>query len=190
MWRDFFLLMDELIDILDANGNMTKKTAMKSEAHKNGWFHQTVHVWFYTSDGKILLQQRGKEKDVYPLLWDVSVAGHVGAGEDIVEAAIREIQEEIGLATTPSDLEKIGIFKSIQNHSEELKDYEFHHTFISKLNVHFNSLQKQVSEVEALKLIPINQFSEELKEISKYGYVPHNPTYYETILYKIFECLY
>ncbi|VXC33745.1 Hydrolase (fragment) [Maribacter litoralis] len=44
--------MDELIDILDANGNLTNRTAMKSEAHKNGWYHQTVHVWFYTLDGR------------------------------------------------------------------------------------------------------------------------------------------
>ena len=181
--------MDELIDILDADGNMTRKTAMKSEAHKNGWFHQTVHIWFYTSDSKVLLQQRGKEKDVYPLLWDVSVAGHIGAGEDIIESAIREIQEEIGLTTTPPDLDKIGIFKSIQNHSIALKDYEFHHTFISKLNTPFSCLQKQESEVEALKLIAINQFSEEIKEISKYGYVPHNQSYYETIISKIFENL-
>ena len=79
----FFYPMDELIDILDANGNLTNRTAMKSKAHKNGWYHQTVHVWFYTLDGKILLQQRSKNKDVFPLLWDVSVAGHIGAGENI-----------------------------------------------------------------------------------------------------------
>ena len=81
--------MDELIDILDSNGDFTGKTAMKSEAHKNGWFHATVHIWFYTTDGKILLQQRGKHKETHPLLWDVSVAGHVGAGEAIETSAIR-----------------------------------------------------------------------------------------------------
>ncbi|WP_324026767.1 NUDIX domain-containing protein [Maribacter sp. BPC-D8] len=177
--------MDELIDILDAEGNMTFTTAMKSEAHKNGWFHQTVHIWFYTSDGKILLQQRGKNKDVYPLLWDISVAGHIGAGENIITSALREVQEEIGLTIAASDLEKIGIFKSIKNHSETLKDYEFHHTFIAELKLPFNALQKQDSEVEALKLVSKNQFGTELKDVSTYNYVPHDTSYYETILEEI-----
>ncbi|SHK28490.1 Isopentenyldiphosphate isomerase [Maribacter aquivivus] len=177
--------MDELIDILDADGNMTKTTAMKSEAHKNGWFHQTVHIWFYTKDGSILMQQRGKEKDVYPLLWDVSVAGHIGAGEDIITSALREIQEEIGLTILPSELEKIGIFKSVKNHSEVLKDYEFHHTFIAKLKSPFSTLQKQDSEVEALKLISLNEFSKVLKDPIKYSYVPHDISYYRTILKEI-----
>ena len=173
--------MDELIDILDADGNMTNTTAMKSEAHKNGWFHQTVHIWFYTSDGKILMQQRGKEKDVYPLLWDVSVAGHIGAGESIITSAIREVQEEIGLQISPSDLKKIGVFKSIHNHSETLKDYEFHHTFIAELKSPFSSLKKQENEVESLELVSIKQFGKAIKNISTFKYVPHEISYYKNI---------
>ena len=42
--------MDELIDVLDADGNYTGETILKSVAHKNGVFHPTVHIWFYTTD--------------------------------------------------------------------------------------------------------------------------------------------
>ncbi|MEP3384912.1 MAG: NUDIX domain-containing protein, partial [Flavobacteriaceae bacterium] len=100
--------MDELIDILDENGNHVGKTCLKSEAHLKGLFHPTVHIWFYTKDGGILFQKRGKDKKTFPLLWDVSVAGHIGAGEPIIEAAIREVEEEIGLKVLASDLDKIG----------------------------------------------------------------------------------
>ena len=61
--------MDELVDILDAAGNYTGKIAMKSEAHRNGLFHPTVHVWFYTKNGQILIQQRAENKETHPLLW-------------------------------------------------------------------------------------------------------------------------
>ena len=88
--------MDEEVDILTDSGEYTGTTCLKSEAHKNGWCHPTVHVWLYTADGKVLLQQRGKHKKTFPLLWDVSVAGHVSAGEDILAAAKREVQEEVG----------------------------------------------------------------------------------------------
>ena len=89
--------MDELVDILDEHGNLTGQSCLKSEAHLKGLLHPTVHVWLYTKDGRVLIQQRGKNKDTHPLLWDVSVAGHVASGEGIPLAAVREVQEEVGL---------------------------------------------------------------------------------------------
>ena len=127
--------MDERIDIVDGHGNPTGETRMKSEAHRLGLLHSTVHVWCYTHDGHILLQQRGKEKETFPLLWDVSVAGHVGAGEGIEISALREIKEEIGVDTTIGKLKKIGIFPSLQKHNETLIDRELHHVFLLKLSI-------------------------------------------------------
>ncbi|ASV31936.1 NUDIX hydrolase [Maribacter cobaltidurans] len=178
--------MDELVDILDEEGKYKGISLMKSQAHQKGLFHPTVHVWFYTPNGQILIQQRGKDKDTYPLLWDVSVAGHVGAGENIKISAVREIEEEIGLKIKPSDLHKIGIFKSVQKHSESLIDCEFHHTFLVELRVSLENLTKQESEVEDLKLVSITQFEEELgnEEKSK-KYVPHSSDYYKTILAEV-----
>lgn len=182
--------MDELIDILNADGEPLGTTAMKSEAHKKGLFHATVHIWFYTEDGKILLQKRALTKETHPSLWDVSVAGHIGAGESIVNSAIREIQEEIGLPVKGTELQKIGVFKSIQKHSEQLFDCEFHHTFLVKLKVCLENLTKQQSEVDDLKLISIIQFENELynKELAK-QYVPHSKKYYTKILKEIKQLL-
>lgn len=178
--------MDELVDILDETGNATGKRAMKSTAHAKGWFHPTIHVWLYTEDGKVLIQQRGKDKDTHPLLWDVSVAGHIGAGEDIETSAIREVEEEIGLSISKKDLEKIGVFSSVHKHREDLIDCEFHHTFLCELKLPFEKLKKQDSEVAQLDLIPLTQFSEEtwgLANIKKY--VPHDIKYYQTIVQEI-----
>lgn len=178
--------MDELIDILTANGEPTGITAMKTDAHKKGLFHPTVHIWFYTSDGKILLQKRAENKDTHPRLWDVSVAGHIGAGEDILDSALREIAEEIGLIISQAELHKIGIFKSVQKHSESLIDCEFHHTFLSELKVPLEKLTKQESEVNDLKLLSIKQLEEELIHPDKSKiYVPHSQAYYATILREI-----
>jgi isopentenyldiphosphate isomerase len=170
--------MDELIDILDSDGKYTQKTAMKSEAHAKGLFHPTVHIWFYTTNQEVLIQQRAKTKNTYPLLWDVSVAGHIGAGEDIITSAIREIQEEIGLTINEKDLEKIGVFKSIQKHSESLLDCEFHHVFLSELKIPLNSLCKQDSEVHALALVSISDLKANILDADWKTYVPHEISYY------------
>lgn len=174
--------MDELVDILDSEGNYTGKVALKSEAHKNGWFHPTVHVWFFTADGRVLIQQRAATKDTHPLLWDVSVAGHIGAGEKTEDAAVREVKEEIGLEITAPNLRKIGVFKAVHKHNENLEDCEFHHVFLYKLNLPISTLSRQKSEVNDLKLIPLIRFSEEtwgLANVSKYA--PHGAEYYKTI---------
>lgn len=175
--------MDELLDVLDTDGNFIGETIIKSIAHKKGLFHPTIQVWFYTADQKILIQQRARNKDTHPLLWDVSVAGHVGAGENIELSAVREVEEEIGLKISKDDLQKIGIFKSVHKHSENLIDCEFNHTYICELKAPFESLQKQESEVEDLALIPLLQFSEEtwgMANLKKY--VPHGTDYYKTIV--------
>ena len=175
--------MNELIDILDASGNLTGKTCLKSEAHKNGWFHNTAHVWFYTSQGKILLAQRAASKTIFPLLWDVSVAGHIDAGESVIEGAIREVKEEIGLCLNKNELEKIGISKCLQTYGDSIKDYEFHHTFISKLKTPIKSLSIQKEEVNAVKLVTMNQFKTLLTNSKNNShFVKTNYAYYEFIL--------
>lgn len=181
--------MDELLDILNADGKATGKVELKSYAHRMGLFHATVHIWFYTDDGSILLQQRGKNKTTHPLLWDVSVAGHIAAGESVEISALREIEEEIGITVNCKSLKKIGIFKSIQKHHSNLIDCEFHHTFLCKLTVPFEILQKQESEVEALKLIPIARFRVEIENIKNFDYVPHDGDYYKTMSEEITKCL-
>ncbi|MGB3152847.1 MAG: hydrolase, partial [Maribacter sp.] len=37
--------MDELIDILNEEGEFTGETKLKSYAHRMGLFHSTVHIW-------------------------------------------------------------------------------------------------------------------------------------------------
>lgn len=148
--------MDELIDILDENGNYTGKTCLKSEAHKYGYFHPTVHIWIYTSDKKILLQKRAANKKVFPGLWDISVAGHIAAGEKIETAAIREIKEEIGLNVSHSKLHKIGTRKHQINHANGIIDNEFHHVFITELTIDMNELTIQKEEVDEIKLFDLD----------------------------------
>ncbi|MDF0716221.1 NUDIX domain-containing protein [Muricauda sp. 334s03] len=175
--------MDERVDILDEQGKPTGESCLKSEAHRKGLLHPTIHVWLYTPDGRVLIQQRGENKATHPLLWDVSVAGHVSAGEEIVIAAVREVEEEIGLIISESDLEPLGTFKAIHKISEDFVDAELHHIYLCKLNVPIHQLKKQESEVADLALVPLFKFAEEtwgLANVAKY--VPHGPTYYKTII--------
>ena len=144
--------MDEFIDILTADGTSTGKIALKSEAHKNGWFHATAHIWFFTSDNQILLQKRALTKKVFPGIWDISVAGHIAAGEEILQGAKREILEEIGLELQEKDLIKIGTRIHQVSHKNGIQDNEHHHVFIAELKTSVEKLTLQKEEVADIKL--------------------------------------
>ncbi|QXP64760.1 NUDIX domain-containing protein [Polaribacter sp. HaHaR_3_91] len=177
--------MDELIDILTPDGKLTGKTALKSEAHKNGWFHATVHIWLFTSDEKILLQKRALTKKVFPGLWDISVAGHIAAGETIITSAKREVFEEIGLKIEEKDLIKIGTRIHQVSHANGIQDNEHHHVFIAELKVPLSTLTIQEEEVDAIELFDLSTLksTENLKNVL----LPRFHEYYCSVYNKIHQ---
>ncbi len=183
--------MDEYIDIVDNKGKPTGKTALKSEAHKNGWYHNTIHLWLYTKQGEVLLQQRSRKKAIHPLLWDVSAAGHIDAGETFLEAAIRETKEEIGLELQPKDLIKIGVeFHETNYANGAIKDNEFHQVYIAELKTELKNLTPQKDEVEALKLVSFKTFEDLLAQSETNNhFIPTNKSYYYFVIKTIKEKL-
>jgi isopentenyldiphosphate isomerase len=183
--------MDEYLDIVDQNGKPTGSIALKSEAHAKGLYHNTIHLWLYTSKGEILLQQRSHKKVIFPLLWDVSVAGHIDAGETFTAAALRETEEEIGLQLQPDDLLQIGtrLHESSYN-SGALIDNEFHQIYIARLPVGLNQLIPQIEEVEDLKLVSFRQFKDLLNQSENNShFIASNASYYQFVLRAIKEIL-
>ena len=177
------MALEEFIDIVNKNGKPTGKSAPKSEIHTKGHYHHTAHIWLYTKTGEILLSQRSASKTICPLLWDVSVAGHIDAGEPLVTAALREVQEEIGLSILEKDLEKIGVFECFQSYGNGIKDNEFHNTFISELKVELTNLKLQKDEVEAVKLVSLKEFKNLIIHIGTDNhFVASNKHYYEFVL--------
>lgn len=179
--------MDEWIDIVDSDGKPTGTVALKSEAHKNGWYHNTVHVWCYHSEKKVLLQKRGRHKLTYPGLWDVSVAGHIAAGESVEKGALRELEEEIGLQVPLDALTKVGIRKGERVHPNGILDNEFYHVFLVELTTPLERLQIQEEEVDAIDLFDLQI----LKDASQHGnfMVPNFHNYYDFVFEAIIKQL-
>lgn len=175
--------MDELIDILNQDGSPTGKTELKSVAHANGLFHSTIHLWCYSLDGCLLLQQRGKSKETYPLKWDVSVAGHIGAGESPEISVFRECQEEIGITIETENLKKITVYKKEKKHNKGIFDREYVHVFIYELDKSI-ALTKQESEVESLVWISIKDFESWITQKHE-GLIPGSEKRFEFVISEI-----
>ena len=179
-------MADELIDILDKNGKFTGEKRLKSEAHRLGLYHATIHVWLYTTDGQILLQKRVDHKDTFPGLWDISVAGHIGAGESKKNAAIREIKEELGLSISQDKLEFLRVYLAKKQPKNNLFDNEFNYIYLCVLDYSINNLRLQKDEVADSKLLFLTDFEKEINDsILQKKYVPHGNEYYDLILKEI-----
>ncbi len=140
---------DELIDIYDEN-NKHIGTAMKREAQKKGLWHRGVHVWVH-SRGKVLLQLRSKDKKFFPDMWDVSAAGHIGAGESIIDAAVRETKEELGIEVSKEDLE-FHTIKKFEIRYDSLVVNEFIYIFTLNYNGRIEDIKIQEEELQKVEL--------------------------------------
>lgn len=87
---------DEMFDVVDED-DVWKKTATRKEVHAKGLIHRAIHIFVFNKNGDLFLQKRSMLKDMNPGVWDSSVSGHLDAGEDYLTAALREIEEEIGI---------------------------------------------------------------------------------------------
>jgi isopentenyldiphosphate isomerase len=99
-------MVKEQLEVFTADGNATSVAKSRDEVHRDGDWHNTVHVWIVKKpSGNLLIQRRCASKESHPNLWDVSSAGHISFGQKSREAAVRELEEELGVHTTEDKLE-------------------------------------------------------------------------------------
>jgi len=144
--------MQEIIDVCDSKGNYTGQKLPRSEIHKNKLWHRTVHIQIFDFDKRTLFQLRSKDKDSFPNKLDISAAGHISSGEKIITAALRELEEELGLRLEENRLEYINDFTSEQAMPNGDVDREIQSFFIAKITEN-EKLMLKIQESEVQKII-------------------------------------
>jgi isopentenyldiphosphate isomerase len=92
--------MEELLDIVDENNNLTGKNAPRSQVHAEGLWHRTVHIYLFRKKNdkiEFLVHLRSPFKDLHPNQWDTRFGGHIKSGLSLKEGVKTELEEEIGL---------------------------------------------------------------------------------------------
>ena len=158
----------EYFDVCDENGLPTGEVVERSVAHSKGILHRTAHVWIIRKEEgrwQVLLQKRSKNKDSYPGLYDTSSAGHIPAGVEPPESALRELKEELGISATVEQLKRIGSFRTEYEevfHGEPFHDNEVITIFVYCEPVNPEELVLQESEVEGVRYFDLEDVYEEI----------------------------
>lgn len=77
----------------------------------------------------------GAEEGLLRGCYDISSAGHIPAGQDYLESALRELKEELGIAAEPEDLRLVGVHDGRYEgefHGRIFKNHEKSHVLLMK----------------------------------------------------------
>ena len=152
-------MKQELIDVLTENGIKTGEVLPRSEVHKKGLWHRIIVVAIINEKNEILLQQRSNDKDKNPGMWDISVTGHLSAGQDSLMAVAREISEEVsvslGYSVDIKDFRYMFSYRKEEKVNEYHFDRQFYDFFIlRKSGLDNESIRFQSRRFKQLNLFP------------------------------------
>lgn len=168
----------EYIDIFDENNNPTGEIKEKNLAHEQGDFHRTAHIWIINDKNELLLQKRSASKRSHPNCWDISGAGHIRAGETVIQGAIRELKEELGVSVKENELEYIATIKSTKNS----KNMEFGYVYLVHLNKEIGEYIFEDEEVQEVKYIYYKDLEKMIEEKQE-GLLMHEEEYKKLFQY-------
>lgn len=89
-------VIDEYWDVLDENRNLTGRRHRRIDDMPPGDYHLVVRAWIINSKGEFLITRRAFSKIGFPGMWEVP-SGSAMAGEESLEATVREAKEECGI---------------------------------------------------------------------------------------------
>lgn len=167
-------MVEKKLDLCDEMGNVIGSQT-RIHAHTTGAWHKSVHIYLVNNRHEILLQLRSANKDIYPSIWDISVGGHVDAGESTSITAARELEEELGIKSRPEEFEYISTVKEILKTGKYISS-EFVDAFLIRKNVSKKDIVMQKSEVADFKFVKLQTFFKMVKGKDKLLF-PHYEEY-------------
>ena len=140
-------------DLYDKDRKLTGEIIYKGEPIPKGKYIIVILVMIQNSKGEFLIQKRSKQKGGK----FAATGGHVKSGQTSVEGMIDEIQEEIGLAVKPEELELL--YSAIEDEQDVFFDL-----YYMKKDFEISDLVLQEEEVESVSWKTIEEIDELIKQ--------------------------
>jgi 8-oxo-dGTP diphosphatase len=136
----------ELWDLLDGDRKPLCRTHRRGRELNPGEYHVVVEIWTVNRRGELLVTLRDPQKETWPGKWE-NTGGSAVAGETSLQAAVRELREETGIAASENELTPLGVSRA---------EGAFHDLYALCRDVHLRSLTLQPGEtVDARWVTPV-----------------------------------
>jgi isopentenyl-diphosphate delta-isomerase len=152
---------ETLVELVDPDGVATGSATVAQAHAAPGRLHRAFSVLLFDADQRLLLQQRAATKTRFPLRWANTCCGHPGPGEDLVTAATRRLDEELGLAAVA--LEPVGVYVyRAEDPDTRRVEHEYDHVLVGRLDG--APPRPDPAEVADLRWVGLDQVSREVAE--------------------------
>jgi len=116
---------NQFVILVNSEDEVVGKTE-KMDAHKKGLLHRAFSVFIFNRKGEMLIQRRAFNKYHSGGLWTNACCSHPYPDEEVYDAAIRRLNEELGFQTP---LQKAFQFIYHAEFSNGLAEHELDHVF-------------------------------------------------------------
>ncbi len=138
---------EELVEVVDREDEAVGRAPLRA-CLREGLLHRAVAVLVVRPDGTLLLQRRSVRDLWHPGRWTLSCTGHVKAGETYLQAAKRELGEELGISARVTPVAKL-LLPRIR--SRGLIEWEHVSLFVSSSGAEPTPDPVELEEVRPLK---------------------------------------
>jgi isopentenyldiphosphate isomerase len=175
--------MPEYLEIFDEHNQSLQATKLRRLVHEDGNWHRTAQVYVLNEQNQLLCNLRSPFKDVFPLLWDVSIGGHLEPGESYDSCARRELAEELGIPVEPSAVQFVTYIKiDGKDEKARLTDREHAGIFVYQTTIPAQDVDYQQEEIVELRYIPLAVVKENLQSsVPQIPFIPLQQQFLKTI---------
>ena len=155
--------MEEKFDVLNERGLFTGEVATRDECHSKGLWHRAVYGFVIDKSSNVLLQKRSPNKILWPNKWDVTVGGHVDAGEFGRQTIMRECKEELGIDVKDDEIKFLVSSTSVYNKNGYINNH-YDECYLIMKDVDVKQLKLQEEEVSDAKYFSKEELIERIND--------------------------
>lgn len=148
---------NELIDVVDEKDRVIKAVTRR-EIYDKKLRHRIVHVLVYNEKGEMALQLRSKNVDFLPGAWSTAAGGHVLSGENYLQAARRELLEELEIKGRLIEIGKFNYFSPTAKTHKFVRFYKL---------IHKDQVKVENEDVDRVEYFSKSQLCRMLEEEAK-----------------------
>ena len=131
----------------------------KSAAHDgDGSLHRAFSLFIFNGAGELLIQQRAPGKRLWPSFWSNSCCSHPRAGEELNEAVVRRLQQELGMQ---AKLHFVYKFEYLAHYLDLGSEHELCSVYIGRSD---DQPVINATEIQAWRWIPAAELTRELAD--------------------------
>lgn len=149
---------DEELIVVDRDDNEVGHLS-KALCHDGvGVLHRAFSLFLFDDSGRLLLQQRGEGKRLWPGYWSNSCCSHPRRGESMEIATTRRLNDELNVEAA---LEHVYRFCYTAEYSEAGSENELCHVYLGKLS---SDIRPNESEIASVRFVAANALGAELAQ--------------------------